>query len=178
MSGDFELNIRPFLLQPKWNDALLEMFRLNYVGTAPYITCIPSLYHHKLRPRDRLLILSSDGLYQYFTNEEAVSEVELFISSFPDGDPAQHLIEEVLFRAAKKAGKYYSPFISINQELKNECSKSVTIFMGHSTHVHVGVAGLAFHELLDIPQGERRRYHDDISIIIISLEGRIWRSSL
>ncbi|PRQ43268.1 putative protein-serine/threonine phosphatase [Rosa chinensis] len=130
-----------FLKQPKWNDALLEMFRLNYVGTAPYITCIPSLYHHKLRPRDRLLILSSDGLYQYFTNEEAVSEVELFISSFPDGDPAQHLIEEVLFRAAKKAG-------------------------------------LAFHELLDIPQGERRRYHDDISILIISLEGRIWRSSL
>ncbi|XP_004302720.1 PREDICTED: probable protein phosphatase 2C 23 [Fragaria vesca subsp. vesca] len=130
-----------FLKQPKWNDALLEMFRLNYVGTAPYITCIPSLYHHKLRPRDRLLILSSDGLYQYFTNEEAVSEVEFFISSFPDGDPAQHLIEEVLFRAAKKAG-------------------------------------LAFHELLDIPQGERRRYHDDISIIIISLEGRIWRSSL
>ncbi|KAL6145987.1 hypothetical protein ACLB2K_056670 [Fragaria x ananassa] len=167
-----------FLKQPKWNDALLEMFRLNYVGTAPYITCIPSLYHHKLRPRDRLLILSSDGLYQYFTNEEAVSEVELFISSFPDGDPAQHLIEEVLFRAAKKAGKYYIPFISINQELKDECSKSVTIFMGHSTHVHVGVAGLAFHELLDIPQGERRRYHDDISIIIISLEGRIWRSSL
>ncbi|XP_050381061.1 probable protein phosphatase 2C 23 [Argentina anserina] len=130
-----------FLKQPKWNDALLEMFRLNYVGTAPYITCIPYLYHHKLRPRDRLLILSSDGLYQYFTNAEAVSEVELFISSFPDGDPAQHLIEEVLFRAAKKAG-------------------------------------LAFHELLDIPQGERRRYHDDISIIIISLEGRIWRSSL
>ncbi|CAN6715787.1 unnamed protein product [Malus baccata var. baccata] len=130
-----------FLKQPKWNDALLERFRLKYVGTAPYLTCNPSLYHHKLSPRDRLLILSSDGLYQYFTNEEAVSEVELFISSFPDGDPAQHLIEEVLFRAAKKAG-------------------------------------MAFHELLDIPQGERRRYHDDVSIIVISLEGRIWRSSV
>lgn len=83
------------------------MFRLNYVGTAPYLTCIPSVYHHKLSRRDRLLILSSDGLYQYFTNEEAVSEVELFISSFPEGDPAQHLIEEVLFRAAKKAGKLF-----------------------------------------------------------------------
>lgn len=92
------------MFQPKWNDALLEMFRIDYVGTSPYITCIPSLYHHKLSPRDRFLILSSDGLYQYFTNEEAVSEVELFIASFPDGDPAQHLIEEVLFRAARKAG--------------------------------------------------------------------------
>ncbi|XP_030537590.2 probable protein phosphatase 2C 23 [Rhodamnia argentea] len=128
-----------FLKQPKWNNALLKMFRIDYVGSSPYITCLPSLYHHKLGPKDRFLILSSDGLYQYFTNEEAVSEVQLFIELQPEGDPAQHLIEEVLFRAAKKAG-------------------------------------IEFHDLLEIPQGDRRRYHDDISIIIISLEGRIWRS--
>lgn len=130
-----------FLKQPKWNNALLEMFRIDYVGTSPYISCLPSLYHHRLGPRDKFLILSSDGLYQYFTNEEAVSEVELFIASTPEGDPAQHLIEEVLFRAAKKAG-------------------------------------MDFYELLEIPQGDRRRYHDDVSIIVISLEGRIWRSSV
>ncbi|KAJ4845446.1 putative protein phosphatase 2C 4 [Turnera subulata] len=128
-----------FLKQPKWNNALLEMFRIDYIGISPYITCLPSLYHHRLGPKDRFLILSSDGLYQYFTNEEAVNEVELFIALQPEGDPAQHLVEEVLFRAAKKAG-------------------------------------MDFHELLEIPQGDRRRYHDDISIIVISLEGRIWRS--
>ncbi|KAJ4977544.1 hypothetical protein NE237_008324 [Protea cynaroides] len=130
-----------FLKQPKWNNALLEMFRIDYVGTSPYITCCPSLHHHRLGSKDRFLILSSDGLYQYFTNEEAVSQVELFISLAPDGDPAQHLVEEVLFRAAKKAG-------------------------------------MDFHELLEIPQGDRRRYHDDVSVIVISLEGRIWRSSV
>ncbi|KAL6519428.1 hypothetical protein OROGR_018748 [Orobanche gracilis] len=130
-----------YLKQPKWNNALLEMFRIDYVGNSPYITCSPSLCHHKLDPNDKFLILSSDGLYQYFTNEEAVSEVEMFISTFPEGDPAQHLVEEVLFRAAKKAG-------------------------------------MGFHELLDVPQGDRRRYHDDVSIIIISFEGRIWRSSV
>ncbi|KAH7836642.1 hypothetical protein Vadar_003807 [Vaccinium darrowii] len=128
-----------FLKQPKWNNALLEMFRIDYVGNSPYLNCLPHLYHHRLGPRDRFLILSSDGLYQYFTNEEAVSEVELFIAWAPEGDPAQHLIEELLFRAAKKAG-------------------------------------MDFHELLEIPQGDRRRYHDDVSIIVISLEGRIWRS--
>lgn len=128
-----------FLKQPKWNNALLEMFRIDYVGSSPYISCLPSLYHHRLGPRDRFLILSSDGLYQYFTNEEAVAEVELFLAWSPEGDPAQHLVEEVLFRAAKKAG-------------------------------------IDFHELLEIPQGDRRRYHDDVSIIVISLEGRIWRS--
>ncbi|KAG6531292.1 hypothetical protein ZIOFF_005096 [Zingiber officinale] len=126
---------------PKWNNALLEMFRIDYVGNSPYITCNPFLHHHKLSPNDRFLILSSDGLYQYFTNEEAVAQVEGFIAMTPEGDPAQHLVEEALFRAAKKAG-------------------------------------MEFHELLEIPQGDRRRYHDDISIIIISLEGQIWRSCM
>ncbi|GER35624.1 phosphatase 2C family protein [Striga asiatica] len=128
-----------FLKQPKWNNALLEAFRIDFIGSSPYLNCLPSLYHHKLGPRDRFLILSSDGLYQYFTNEEVVSEVELFISWSPEGDPAQHLLEELLFRAAKRAG-------------------------------------MDFHELLEIPQGDRRRYHDDVSIIVISLEGRIWKS--
>ncbi|RWW00547.1 hypothetical protein BHE74_00040178 [Ensete ventricosum] len=44
-----------------------------------------------------------------------------------------------------------------------------------STYV---VPGMDFHDLLEIPPGDRRRYHDDISIIIISLEGRIWRSCM
>nr|GMC93693.1 probable protein phosphatase 2C 23 [Ipomoea batatas] len=130
-----------FLKNPKWNDAILEAFQIDYVGTSPYINCIPSLQHHRLAPRDKLLILSSDGLFQYFTNEEAISEVETFMSIFSDGDPAQHLIEQVIFKAAKKAG-------------------------------------MNFHELLDIPQGQRRMYHDDVCIIVISFDGRIWQSSI
>lgn len=94
-------------MQPKWNDAVLEMFRNEYIGTAPYISCSPSLRHHRICPRDQFLVLSSDGLYQYLTNEEVVTHVENFMEKFPDGDPAQHLIEELLFRAAKKAGMVF-----------------------------------------------------------------------
>eukprot|EP01018_Ginkgo_biloba_P032281 Gb_22469 [translate_table: standard] len=129
-----------FLKQPKWNNALLEMFRNDYVGTAPYITCTPSLCHHRLGPNDQFVVLSSDGLYQYLSNQEVVSHVERFMEKYPDGDPAQHLIEQLLFRAAEKAG-------------------------------------MDFLELLNIPQGDRRKYHDDVSVMVISLEGRIWKSS-
>ncbi|PWA24455.1 Protein phosphatase 2C [Artemisia annua] len=128
------------LKQAKWNDSLLEMFRNEFIGDAPYISCLPSLRHHQLCPRDQFLILSSDGLYQYFSNKEVVSHVDIFMDKFPDGDPAQHLIEELLLRAAKKAG-------------------------------------MDLHELLDIPQGDRRKYHDDVTVMVISLEGRIWKSS-
>lgn len=93
-----------FSVQPKLNDALLEMFRNNFIGSAPYLSCVPSLRHHKLSTNDQFLVLSSDGLYQYLTNEEVVSYVESFMERFPDGDPAQSLIEELLLRAAQKAG--------------------------------------------------------------------------
>ncbi|KAL9242703.1 hypothetical protein vseg_016679 [Gypsophila vaccaria] len=129
-----------FLKQAKFNDSLLEMFRNEFIGAAPYVSCIPSLCHHQLGPRDHFLVLSSDGLNQYLTNQEVVSFVENFMEKYPDGDPAQHLIEELLNRAAKKAG-------------------------------------MDFHDLLDIPQGDRRKYHDDVTVMVISLEGRIWKSS-
>lgn len=154
-------------LQAKWNNALLEMFRIEYVGNSPYITCIPHVKHHRLGPKDKFLILSSDGLYQYLTNKEAVAEVELFMTLQPEGDPAQHLVEEVLFRAAKKAGTLY--IISVKKEKETKLHKILIFCL-------VELAGLDFHELLEIPQGDRRRYHDDVSIIVISLEGRIWRS--
>ncbi|KAK9067989.1 hypothetical protein SSX86_012100 [Deinandra increscens subsp. villosa] len=128
------------LKQAKWNDSLLEMFRNEYIGNAPYVSCVPSLRHHQLCQKDQFLVLSSDGLYQYFSNQEVIAHVDNFMEKFPDGDPAQHLIEELLLRAAKKAG-------------------------------------MDLHELLDIPQGDRRKYHDDVTVMVISLEGRIWKSS-
>jgi hypothetical protein len=172
------LTVIATFLQPKWNDALLEMFRIDYVGSSPYITCNPSLYHHKLSTRDRFLILSSDGLYQYFTNEEAVAQVEMFIATTPEGDPAQHLVEEVLFRAANKAGmpSKLSHHLAVTFELVDhqaELAWSVATFLTFLAPVSTG---MDFHELIEIPQGDRRRYHDDVSVIIISLEGRIWRS--
>ncbi|CAN6289881.1 unnamed protein product [Urochloa humidicola] len=130
-----------YLKQPKWNSRLLEAFKVNYVGTDPYVSSTPALCHHRISAQDKFLVLSSDGLYQYFTNKEVVDEVEAFTASEPDGDPAQHLVGELVIRAARKAG-------------------------------------MASHELLDIPRGARRHYHDDVSIIVISFEGRIWRSSV
>ncbi|CAN6326434.1 unnamed protein product [Urochloa humidicola] len=126
-----------YLKEPRWNDALLEVFRMKYVGEAPYISCRPHLLHHRLGSRDKFMILSSDGLYDYFTNDEVVERVEAFTARYPDEDPAKYLSHEILLRAANQAG-------------------------------------MEFHELLEVQQGDRRWYHDDVSIIIISLEGKIW----
>lgn len=92
------------LLQPNFNEALLEMFRVEYIGTDPYITCEPCTVHHRLTSSDRFMVLSSDGLYEYLSNEEVVAHVTWFIENVPEGDPAQYLIAELLSRAATKNG--------------------------------------------------------------------------
>jgi len=91
-------------LQPNFNEALLEMFQVEYIGTDPYITCEPCTVHHRLTSSDRFMVLSSDGLYEYFSNEEVVAHVTWFIENVPEGDPAQYLIAELLSRAATKNG--------------------------------------------------------------------------
>ena len=92
-------------MQPRWNKALLEVFRVSYVGTSPYITCRPFLRHHRLGSRDKFMIFSSDGLYDYFTNDEVVAQVEAFTARHPDEDPAKYLSHEILLRAANQAGE-------------------------------------------------------------------------
>ena len=92
------------------------MFRNKFIGDAPYVSCIPSLRHLKLGRRDQFLVLSSDGLYQFFSNQEVVSFVENFLEKYPDGDPAQHLIEELLNRAAKKAGTFLPSLLSYSND--------------------------------------------------------------
>ncbi|TVU46864.1 hypothetical protein EJB05_06436 [Eragrostis curvula] len=150
-----------FLKKPKFNDTLLEMFRIDYVGTSPYVSCNPAVLHHRLCANDRFLVLSSDGLYQYFSNDEVVSHVSWFMENVPEGDPAQYLVAELLCRAAKKNGQFCIHIFNILNRL-------FTLGLN---------IGMDFHELLDIPQGDRRKYHDDVSVMVISLEGRIWRSS-
>lgn len=89
----------------------------------------------------------------------------------PEGDPAQHLVEEVLFRAAKKAGNNHN-----HKDIYYFIYNFGDWFYLICSFSFLKSSGLDFHELLEIPQGDRRRYHDDVSIIVISLEGRIWRS--
>lgn len=38
-----------------------------YYYTPPYLTAKPQIVHHHLQPRDRFLILASDGLWDFMT---------------------------------------------------------------------------------------------------------------
>ncbi|XP_024626554.1 probable protein phosphatase 2C 40 [Medicago truncatula] len=71
------------------NDALMEILRVCNLSSPPYISSQPSLNVHKISNSDQFVIVGSDGLFDFFSNEEAVKLVESCILNNPFGDPAR-----------------------------------------------------------------------------------------
>ncbi|KAJ7980262.1 Protein phosphatase 2C-like protein [Quillaja saponaria] len=121
-----------YLKKCNLNDALMGILRVRDLRNPPYISTQPDVNVHRISHSDRFLIVGSDGLFDFFSNDEAVKLVHSYISSNPIGDPAKFLLEKLVARAA-------------------DC------------------AGFSMEELMKIPAGRRRKYHDDVTVIVIVL---------
>ncbi|CAN4091713.1 unnamed protein product [Withania somnifera] len=80
-------------------------------------------------PNDQFVVIGSDGLFDFFSNDEVVKLVHSYILCHPSGDSAKVLMEQLVMRAAN-------------------------------------CAGFSMEELMSIPAGRRRKYHDDITVIV------------
>ncbi|KAI4317595.1 hypothetical protein L6164_025456 [Bauhinia variegata] len=121
-----------YLKKKNLNDALMGILRVRDLKSPPYVSTQPSMNVHKISNLDQFVIVASDGLFDFFSNDEAVKLVESYILSNPSGDPAKFLIEKLVARAANRAG-------------------------------------FSTEELMNIPAGRRRNYHDDVTVIVIIL---------
>lgn len=95
-----------FFQQTNLNDALIGILRVRDLKSPPYVSTDPSLNVHKISDSDQFVIVGSDGLFDFFTNDEAVQLVESYIVSNPFGDPAKFLIKQLVARAADSAGHF------------------------------------------------------------------------
>ncbi|CAL1413263.1 unnamed protein product [Linum trigynum] len=121
-----------YLKTKKLNDALMGILRVRNLVSPPYVSTEPSLNVHRISKSDHFVIVASDGLFDFFTNEEAVELVHSFMVSNPSGDPAKFVLEQLVKRAA-------------------------------------ACAGFSMEELMNIPAGRRRKYHDDVTVIVVIL---------
>ncbi|PON88316.1 Protein phosphatase [Trema orientale] len=114
------------------NDALMGILRVQNLISPPYVSTQPSLNVHRISKGDHFAIVGSDGLFDFFSNDEAVELVNSYILGNPYGDPAKFLVEQLVIKAANRAG-------------------------------------FSMEELMDIPAGRRRKYHDDVTVMVIIL---------
>ncbi|KAL4191880.1 hypothetical protein AMTRI_Chr06g191240 [Amborella trichopoda] len=121
-----------YLKESKMNDALMGILRVRNLCSPPYISANPSIGIHRVTDGDLFVVIGSDGLFDFFSNDEVVELVHQFIEKNPFGDPAKYLLEQLVLRAAQNAG-------------------------------------FSIEELMRIPAGRRRKYHDDVTVIVIML---------
>ncbi|KAK1295480.1 putative protein phosphatase 2C 39 [Acorus calamus] len=121
-----------YLKKKKLNDALMGILQVSNLISPPYVSANPFVMNHTVSENDLFVVLGSDGLFDFFSNNEVVQLVHQFIQGNPFADPAKHLVEHLVRRAAEKAG-------------------------------------FTTEELMSIPVGRRRKYHDDVTIIVIIL---------
>lgn len=88
------------------NDMLMGILRIQNLCSPPYVSSHPFTTSHRVSEKDRFVVLGSDGLFDFFSNDEVAQLVHLFIQHNPVSDPAKHLIEELVQRAANNAGNF------------------------------------------------------------------------
>ncbi|CBI29294.3 unnamed protein product, partial [Vitis vinifera] len=129
-----------YLKKSKMNDMLMGILRVRNLCSPPYVYTHPFTMSHTVSEKDQFIVLGSDGLFDFFSNDEVVQLVHLFIQHNPSGDPAKHLVEQLILKAADNAG-------------------------------------FSTEELMMIPAGRRRKYHDDVTVIVIMLGNKQWTST-
>lgn len=105
-------------LQTVMNDALMGILRVKDLSSPPYLTITPSVNRLQVQPEDKFVVIGSDGLFDFFTNEEVVEYVDSFLIAQPTGDPAKYMVEQLLLRAANFAGTNINdPLLPTEREL-------------------------------------------------------------
>lgn len=92
------------------NNALMGILRVKDLSSPPYLTVTPAVSRLEVQPGDKFVVIGSDGLFDFFTNEEVVDHINRFLIEHPTGDPAKYMVDQLLLRAANNAGAEMNPF--------------------------------------------------------------------
>jgi hypothetical protein len=103
------LDRRLFGVQAVMNNALMGILRVRDLSSPPYLDVTPAVSRLQVQPEDKFVVIGSDGLYDFFSNEEVVEHINRFFIQQPSGDPAKYMIEQLLLRAAANAGNAIQP---------------------------------------------------------------------
>lgn len=97
----------PFFFQREWNNHLLGIFQVSYIGEKEYVTSTPHLCHHSVKAEDKWVVLSSDGLYQFMGLQDVGARLAWAELSEPLSQPTEFLAREALLRVAEQAGEFW-----------------------------------------------------------------------
>ncbi|KAL2901298.1 putative protein phosphatase 2C 43 [Bienertia sinuspersici] len=154
--GDVYLKHPGFQISPEY-----EKFQItgNPITTS-VLSSVPTIYTRELNHYDRFLIFASDGLWDYLSNQEAV---------------------DLVHKKPRQACILYLSLYVFFFLMPNYISTSIRLLISNTWGiarrlVHKAVRraarrwGIRFTALKDMPEGLRRGFHDDITVVVVFLD--------
>ncbi|XP_026760695.1 pyruvate dehydrogenase [acetyl-transferring]-phosphatase 1, mitochondrial [Galleria mellonella] len=165
----------------KWPVELLKNIAVPMVGqnaippnyrTPPYLTAKPDIYYHRLTPKDKFLIIASDGLWDMMTPLQSVKLV------------GEHMKGKVFFNPLKLPRKNIQ-LGDINELLlhRKESLKSKPKDRNAATHLirhaiggtEYGVDHSRLAHLLSLSPDVSRMFRDDMTVTVVYFDSEFLR---
>lgn len=113
-----------YLKKAEYNrEPLFQKFRLREPIKKPILSSDPAITEQEIQPDDQFLIFASDGLWEHFSNQEAVDIVQ----NHPHNGSARRLVKAALQEAAKKREMRYSDLKKIDQGVRRHFHDDITV---------------------------------------------------
>ncbi|KAL6873653.1 hypothetical protein ACP4OV_013735 [Aristida adscensionis] len=120
-----------YLKDPQYNrEPLYSKFRVEPFSK-PILSASPSIVSHSLQPSDHFVIFASDGLWEFFSNQEAVEIVQKHQRA--EGS-ARALIKAALREAARKHEMPYSDLNKIKSGIRRHFHDDITVVVLFFNH--------------------------------------------
>ncbi|XP_069166526.1 pyruvate dehydrogenase [acetyl-transferring]-phosphatase 1, mitochondrial isoform X2 [Procambarus clarkii] len=140
--------------------------------TPPYLTAMPEVSYHRLRPHDRFLLMASDGLWECMSALNSVTLVGEYMSGRQTLQPVRFPRQAITLREIAQL---------LEQRQKGLCLKPVDT--NASTHLirhalggsDAGLDHARLSHSLTLPPEVRRYFRDDISIHVIFFDSNFLR---
>jgi pyruvate dehydrogenase phosphatase len=145
------------------NPNVISIYGENLIPTnyksPPYLTAEPEVIHHSLTPRDKFLVLATDGLWEHLDEQQVVDLV------------AAHMDERSILRefVLPREDISLSEVSSILKVRKRKLAKKPEDenVATHLLRMALGPAHGQISQYLTLPESSVRSYRDDITITVI-----------
>ncbi|KAJ4806270.1 Protein phosphatase 2C [Rhynchospora pubera] len=115
-----------YLKKPEFNrEPLYTKFRLRETFKKPILSSEPAITVQSLQPHDQFLIFASDGLWEHFSNQDAVDIVQ----NGPRNGSARRLVKTAMQEAAKKREMRYSDLKKIDRGVRRHFHDDITVIV-------------------------------------------------
>ena len=141
--------------------------------TPPYLTARPDITHHRLSPRDKFLVIGSDGLWDMMTPMQVVRLVGEHMSGKTTLSPLQLSDKNIPLKDIADMLKKRQDAMRVKPTDVNAATHLIRNALGGTAY---GVDHSRLSQMLSLPQDMVRMFRDDITIQVVFFDEEYLRT--